>query len=64
MLQSRRYPDLRIRGEGRALLGQEEEAYCEDLVNGNGLILHKTGHESGRKHDYSIYKEEHPITQG
>ncbi len=32
------------------------------MVNGNGLILHKTGHESGAKHDYSIYKEKHPIT--
>ncbi len=31
------------------------------MVNDNGLILHKTGHERGRKHDYSIHGK-HPIT--
>ncbi len=31
------------------------------MVNDNGLILHKTGHESVRKHDYSIYGK-HPMT--
>ena len=32
------------------------------MVNSQGLILHKTGHRSGRKHDYDIYKHNHPIT--
>ena len=32
------------------------------MVNNEGLILHKTGHKSGRKHDYDIYKHNHPIT--
>jgi hypothetical protein len=32
------------------------------MVNGNGLILHKTGHERGRKHDYAVYKDKHPKT--
>jgi hypothetical protein len=32
------------------------------MVNNEGLILHKTGHKSGRKHDYDIYKKNHPIT--
>jgi len=32
------------------------------MVNNEGLILHKTGHKSGRKHDYYIYKHNHPIT--
>src|SRR6476659_6319503 len=32
------------------------------MVNNEGLILHKTGHKSGRKHDYDIYKNNHPIT--
>ncbi len=32
------------------------------MVNKDGLVLHKTGHERGRKHDYSIYKENHPET--
>jgi hypothetical protein len=32
------------------------------MVNNEGLILHKTGHKTGRKHDYDIYKHNHPIT--
>ena len=32
------------------------------MVNTEGLILHKTGHRSGRKHDYDIYKHNHPVT--
>ena len=34
------------------------------MVNNEGLILlHRTGHKSGRKHDYDIiYKHNHPIT--
>ncbi|MEM2760415.1 MAG: transposase family protein [Nitrososphaerales archaeon] len=30
------------------------------MVNADGLILHRTGHEKGRKHDYAIFKENHP----
>ncbi len=30
------------------------------MVNKDGLILHKTGHERGRKHDYDIFKKKHP----
>jgi hypothetical protein len=32
------------------------------MVNTEGLILHKTGYEGGRKHDYDIYKHNHPMT--
>ena len=32
------------------------------MVNTGGLILHKTGHRNGRKHDYDIYKRNHPVT--
>jgi hypothetical protein len=32
------------------------------MVNTGGLILHNTGYECGRKHDYDIYKHNHPIT--
>src|SRR6476646_9404249 len=32
------------------------------MVNSEGLILHKTGHERGRIHDYEIFKNKHPIT--
>ena len=32
------------------------------MVNSEGLILHKTEHKKGRKHDYDVYKNNHPIT--
>lgn len=33
------------------------------MVNKRGLVIHKTRHrQSGRKHDYKIYKKNHPVT--
>ena len=32
------------------------------MVNSDGTILHKTGHNHGRKHDYEIFKNNHPTT--
>lgn len=32
------------------------------LINDHGYILHKTDHKKGRRHDYDIYKENHPAT--
>ena len=32
------------------------------MVNSQGFIVHKTGYKKGRRHDYDIYKENHPIT--
>ena len=32
------------------------------MVNNKGLIIHKTGHKKGRRHDYDIYKKNHPVT--
>ena len=32
------------------------------MVNSDGTILHKTGHKRGRKHDYEIFKNNHPTT--
>jgi hypothetical protein len=32
------------------------------LVNNRGFIIHKTNHKKGCKHDYNIYKNNHPIT--
>jgi hypothetical protein len=31
-------------------------------VNNRGYILHKLGYKKGRKHDYDIYKNNHPVT--
>ncbi len=32
------------------------------MVNNYGFIIHKTGHKKGKRHDYDIYKKNHPIT--
>ena len=32
------------------------------MVNNHEFIIHKTGNMKGRRHDYSIYKENHPLT--
>ena len=31
------------------------------MVNNRGFIIHKVGHKKGRRHDYDIYKENHPV---
>ncbi len=32
------------------------------MVNNQGYIIHKLRYKKGRRHDYDIYKENHPIT--
>ena len=32
------------------------------MVNAEGKILHKSKYKKGRQHDYSVYKDEHPLT--
>ena len=32
------------------------------MVNNLSIILHKTNHKKGRRHDYKIYRENHPVT--
>jgi hypothetical protein len=31
------------------------------MVNNRGYIIHKLGYKKGRRHDYDIYKENHPL---
>ena len=31
------------------------------MVNNRGYILHKVAHKKGRRHDYDIYKKNHPV---
>ena len=31
------------------------------MVNNHGIIIHKTDHKKGRRHDYDIYKKNHPL---
>ena len=32
------------------------------MVNNRGFIIHKIGHKKGRRHDYDVYKMNHPLT--
>jgi hypothetical protein len=32
------------------------------MVNNQGIIIHKTCHKKGNRHDYDIYKNNHPVT--
>jgi len=32
------------------------------MVNNRGFIIHKTNHKRGCRHDYDIYKNNHPVT--
>ena len=32
------------------------------MVNIRGYILHKATHKKGRRHDYDVYKKNHPVT--
>ena len=34
------------------------------MVNDQGFIIHKLRYKKGRKHDYDVYKKNHPITPG
>ena len=31
------------------------------MVNNCGIIIHKTKHKKGHRHDYDIHKENHPV---
>ena len=32
------------------------------MDNNHGFIIHKDGHRKGNRHDYDIYKKNHPVT--
>ena len=32
------------------------------MVNNRGFIIHKSAKKKGKRHDYDIYKENHPAT--
>jgi hypothetical protein len=31
------------------------------VANNSGFIIHKAGHKKGRRHDYDMYKKNHPV---
>ena len=44
--------------------GKKKRTYLKNqiTVNNRGYIIHKIGYKKGRKHDYDIYKKNHPET--
>ena len=32
------------------------------MINKDAYILHKVAHKKGHRHDYDIYKNNHPVT--
>ena len=32
------------------------------MVTNQGLIIHKSSHKKGKRHDYDIYKKSQPVT--
>jgi hypothetical protein len=32
------------------------------MVNNQGIVIHKTHYKKGKRHDYNIYKKNHPVT--
>jgi hypothetical protein len=32
------------------------------MVNNRGYIIHKVNHKNGKRHDYYVYKKDHPVT--
>jgi hypothetical protein len=32
------------------------------MVNNRGYIIHKANHKKGKRHDYDVYKKNHPVT--
>ena len=44
---------------------KRKETYYKDtqiIVNNRGIIIHKTDLKKGARHDYDIYKKNHPVT--
>ncbi len=62
--QNNRFQGLRKKKKKDVLLRQEEKTYRKDTDYGQqpGSSSYKTGHKKGRRHDYDIYKKNHPVT--
>ena len=63
--QSSRYQDQRTKKEGKCIIQERRKRHTvktQLMVNNQGLIIHKTKHKKGKRHDYDIYKKNHPVT--
>ena len=65
-LQSSRYQGLSIKIEGKCTILRQEEKDTtvknQLMVNNRGYIIHKANHKKGKRHDYDVYKKNHPVT--
>ncbi len=54
-----------VNREGRKIFysGKKRHTIVKNqiTVNNRGYILHKVGYKKGRKHDYDVYKKNHPV---
>ena len=65
ILLNRKYQSQRTREREKATTRVKRKntlSKTQYMVNSDGTILHKTGHDRGRIHDYEIYKDKHPVT--
>ncbi len=58
-------PRPRDKNRGRMIYSGKKKRHTiktQVMVNNRGLIIHKTKHKKGKRHDYDIYKKNHPVT--
>ena len=59
-----KFQDLKIRENARRTYSGKKKRHTiknQLTVNNRGYIIHKVAYKKGRKHDYAIYKKNHPI---
>ncbi len=64
IVQNNRYQDLFDKERRKMYYSGKKKRHTvknQITVNNRGYILHKIGYKKGRKHDYDIYKKNHPI---
>ena len=65
IVQNSKYQDLKIKKDARLYYSGKKKRHTvknQLVVNNQGYIIHKSGHKKGRKHDYILYKKNHPFT--
>ena len=61
-----RFLDLSIKEDSRAYYSGKKKRHTavknQIMVNNRGYIIHKANHKKGKRHDYDVYKRNHPVT--
>ncbi len=63
--QNSRYQGLKTKARRKTYYSGKKKRHTvktQLMVNNYGIIIHKTNHKKGHRHDYSIYKKNHPVT--